>query len=131
MNLSASDIRIDSPANSVGFYTDFGDFDGDGEMDLAMGDPLDDSVGTDSGVVYIVFGPLGPTVDVVSDASYRFVGGDGDQAGYSLTTGDYDYDGLEDVAVGIPYSDWLGAPSDSSGSQSNVGGVVIIYGGTL
>ena len=44
----------------------------------------------------------------------------GDEYGWSLTAGDFDGDGYDDLAVGSPYEDW--------GSVLNAGAVEVLYG---
>jgi hypothetical protein len=103
------------------------DFDGDGYADIAIGAPFDDVNGqADAGVVHVFYGSATglqaadsqvwhqdrPSVSNTAEAGDRF--------GRGLTTGDFDQDGYEDLAVGVPGED-LGGVVDQ-------GGVNIIYG---
>ncbi len=77
-----------------------GDTDGDGLGDVLVGAP---GVEADTGVVYLLRGPLAGTGALV-DADARLVGeAPGDAAGWSLAGGlDVSGDGLADVLVGAP-----------------------------
>ncbi len=87
-----------------------GDFNGDGVDDLVVGAPSSNLGGTDSGAVYVLFGPVTGTVDL-SDAELTFVGeADHDRAGYSVAgAGDVNADGYDDLIVGAHSND-EGAP---------------------
>jgi hypothetical protein len=110
------------------------DINGDGIADIVMstgsrltysGDP--DSAGVDKGgSIYVVPGggtlPAGAPV-VVSQDSHDFVPGageDGDRFGQTLVTGDFNGDGLADVAIGDP--------GEAMGSKASAGMVVVLYG---
>lgn len=74
-----------------------GDVDGDGLPDLLIADPLDDSAGTDAGMVQVLSG---------ADMSVLFTA-TGDQAGdlfgfSAATVGDLNFDGKHDIVVGAP-----------------------------
>jgi hypothetical protein len=109
-----------------------GDFDGDGFDDLAIGVPREDAVGparTDSGIVQVIYGsPQGlqgggagrddqlfrQGIDGLSDSAEDF-----DWFGKALAAGDFDGDGCDDLAIGVPYED-LG--------HANQGAVHVIFG---
>jgi hypothetical protein len=107
-----------------GEVLDAGDFDADGFDDLAVGMPSKDAVGTDSGTVIVLYGSgagLTPvrfdslTQEVLSQSSET-----GDAFGSSLAVGDFDVDGHDDLAVGIPL--------ENVGPSVDEGLVVIYYG---
>jgi hypothetical protein len=99
-----------------------GDWNGDSYADLAIGVP-DEDWGTiaNTGAVNVVYGsPDGLTAEgdqVWFDSSYE----EGDEFGRALAAGDFDGDGFDELAIGIPYED-LGE------SWVNAGAVGILYG---
>jgi hypothetical protein len=112
------------------------DFNGDGFNDVLvatgarLADPGDpDLSGNDrGGSVYLI--PGGTTLPgvqpvLVSQDSLDFVTGageDDDHFGRSLVTGDFNGDGLADLAVGNP--------TESLGTKANAGMVTVLYGST-
>jgi hypothetical protein len=107
-----------------------GDFDGDGRDDLAVGVPfedLDSNSKADAGAVQIFFGSR--TQELVTTDGTMFISQTnlpgvsleaGDRFGWALATGDFDADGKDDLAVGVPGED-LGAVRDA-------GLVEVLYG---
>ena len=79
-----------------------GDADGDGQADLLIGTPGDDSPDTDSGAVYLGTGPL--TEDLGLDDLRRLAGqAAAEGAGTSVAfLGDLDGDGAEEMLAGAP-----------------------------
>ncbi|MEQ1567354.1 MAG: MopE-related protein [Myxococcota bacterium] len=86
-----------------------GDFDGDGQMDLAVGSPslpsLDPTV---PGRVLVFYGPL-LGHHPASEANLSYAGEvPGDGAGSALASGDLTGDGAADLVVTAPYNDQAG-----------------------
>lgn len=104
-----------------------GDFDCDGFDDLAIGMPLEDLVGGDDAgrVLILQGGPGGLTADgnltwgqnspVITDEAEP-----NDRFGSVLAAGDFNDDGCDDLAVGVPFEDVAGTV--------NAGAVNLIYG---
>eukprot|EP00041_Stephanoeca_diplocostata_P018734 m.395552 g.395552 ORF g.395552 m.395552 type:complete len:614 (+) comp21103_c0_seq1:617-2458(+) len=86
----------------------FGDLDGDGVVDIAVGAPGDDSGGSARGAVWLLLLNTDGTVKAhhkISDTAGSFTGGlvDGDDFGASVASvGDLNGDGVVDIAVGAP-----------------------------
>ncbi len=106
-----------------------GDFNNDGMDDLAIGVP-DEDVGRarDAGAVNLLYGSfqgLTVTGDQFWTQNSGGVAGaaeSGDHFGAALAAGDFNHDGRDDLAIGVPQED-LGAVVDA-------GGVNVLYGGT-
>ena len=105
-----------------------GDFDGDGFADLAVGVPLEDlGNDTNAGIVHVFYGSAGgpdPTDDQVWTENIGGLGSspaDAEFFGASLTVGDFDNDGFDDLAIG--------APNETlSDVQQHAGAVFVLYG---
>ena len=126
------DLFLLGPANDDEFGSVFatGDFDGDGADDLATGIPLDENLGglyPNSGIVIVRYGVFGRGLagGLADEVLSQAFGGSPDPAeefdyfGYALATGDFDDDGYDDLAVGIPYED---------GSHIANGAIQVYYG---
>ncbi len=109
------------------------DFNADGVDDLIIGTP-DEDWGTtaDAGVIHVIYGtPAGFTggaevylqgtccTNTLGDAVET-----GDRFGSVLAAGDFNHDGSEDVAIGVPLEDLGAAPS----LIANAGLVHVLYG---
>jgi disulfide bond formation protein DsbB len=107
-----------------------GDFDNDGYMDLAIG-AFGEDVGTraNAGAVHILHGSssgLTSTGNQMWNQNSPSVLGlceNFDNFGEALTTGDFDGDGYDDLAIGVP--------SENLGSKSNPGVVNVLYGSVI
>ena len=104
-----------------------GQFDTNGRVDLAIGIPGETTLGqADSGVVYIVYQGVGGLMNSNEEVFYRGANGltgvpvAGEQLGFALAAGDFNGDGIDDLAVGIPGSPCAG--------QANAGLVMVLRG---
>lgn len=105
----------------------FGDFNGDGRSDLVTGVPQED-IGehADAGAISVVYGTEnGLTTD--GDQSLHQntpgiagVAEPGDRFGEALAVGDFNDDGFDDLAIGVP--------GESIGEIAEAGAVQILYG---
>jgi len=105
-----------------------GDFDGDGFADLAIGAQLDDPAGVeDTGAVNVLYGSAEGLTATGSQYWYQDspavveAAEAGDHFGGALAAGDFDGDGLDDLAVGVEDED-VGVVQDA--------GAVIVLRGT-
>jgi hypothetical protein len=79
-----------------------GDFNGDGRADLAIGAPGQASA---SGRVYVAYGSstgFTNTQGPIRQAQLRGLVEAGDEFGFSLAAGDFNGDGRDDLAIGVP-----------------------------
>ena len=98
-----------------------GDFNGDGYDDLAVGTPGDG--GVNQGTVTVLHGA--PAGLLPYDGYWIYQGGSGipdvmdagDEFGAALISGDWDGDGKDDLAIGVPGEDDVGAVLVLFGSQ--------------
>lgn len=104
-----------------------GDFDGDGYDDLAVSAPgADDSGVTNGGAVHVFYGSSTGLSFVGDQILHQGTTGiDGvpetyDYMGDSLTTGDFDCDGYDDLVIGVP--------REGVGSNSDAGAVQVLFG---
>jgi hypothetical protein len=105
-----------------------GDFNGDGHDDLAVGNPLDECQDATAcnnfngrGAVLVGHGHIGGLVPFDAFEMRQGLEGlpdvseDNDQLGYSLGAGDFNGDNFDDLAIGVP-------------GEDDVGAVLVVYG---
>ena len=118
------------PQDNTGRAVAFGDLDGDGFRDIIIGSIGVDAGGAtipNSGAVDIVWGDtrvnLGTSKDLLTQSDIRIEGADtGDQVGVFVVSGDFDGDGLADVAMAASMGDGPG------NIRPDAGDVYIYYG---
>ncbi len=120
---------LNEEADRFGFALTAGDFDGDGDADLAVGVPYEHWNLEDTGIVQVLYGTTGG-LSAVGDQVWRqdvtgIAGTEeaGDRFGYALAAGDFDGNGYVDLAIGVPY--------ESVGSEDQAGAVNVIYGSDM
>jgi len=120
-------LGVDATGNYLGDSIAVGDFDGDGYDDLAIGVPGDD---TGSGVNIGTFNVLYGSANGITSSFDQLYSQDTpgissseesfDAYGEFLQAGDFDCDGHDDLAIGIP--------QENLSSGVNGGAVNVIYG---
>src|SRR4051812_24459949 len=103
------------------------DFNGDGFADMPVGVPLEDFAGQiDAGAVNIIYGTasgLRASRDqfwTQNSASIKDLCEAGDRFGSALAWGDFNGDGFDDLAIGVPNED--------IGGFMDAGAVTVLYG---
>jgi len=102
--LGESDFELEPQAGEAfGTTMAVGDFDGDGKDDLAVGAPYSDNKSwTDSGRVFFFYGSNFGLVPGVYPHGSADAGEVDAHLGAALAAGDFDGDGFDDLAVGVP-----------------------------
>jgi hypothetical protein len=106
------------PQDRFGFAMAAGNFDGDGFDDLAVGIPGDLA---SKGMVTVAHGGDGGLLPFVGyvmrqgEEGLPDVAEDGEELGYALAAGDFNGDGFDDLAIGVP-------------SEDDIGAVLVVYG---
>lgn len=135
---STIDAYYSRPSDWLGAALAVGDFDADGCDDLAIASPgADRSGGFDMGMVWLVSGSptgLGSPQRLLQGIGLGGVLENRDQTGYALTSGDFDCDGVADLAVGAPRENvdgpGQGAVFVAYGSTSGVRTGDVLYQGS-
>ena len=127
---NTSNVEDVTEANDhFGSALSIGDFNNDGFDDLAIGVPNED-VGSleDAGAVNVIYGSasgLSSTLDAdqfwsQNTSNVEDVTEANDHFGSALSIGDFNNDGFDDLAIGVPNED--------VGNLTNAGNVQVIYG---
>ncbi len=112
--------RIGTPNSRLGYSIAQGDWNGDGYTDLAVGNPYDDTGGTDQGRVDVYYG--GPTGYAQNPNWSVFGHSPTGHLGWSVgNAGDVDNDGCEDLVIGEP---------DAGGPSFPGAGAAYLYRGS-
>ena len=131
------------PAHAAQIPTAWSDFDGDGFRDVVVGAP--NAAVTRSGVahpaagaVYVLYGTAnGPSATHVqkwtqdSSDGLDFIGDfseDNDRFGAAVAAGDFNHDGVGDLAVGVPGEDRIYTAGEPVNSHVDAGAVHVIFG---
>lgn len=85
----------------TGQAVEFTDLDCDGEPDVTVGAPGEAGGGASAGAVRVVYGLPEAYADLGA-ADAALLGASGAEAGSALASGDFDGDGCEELAVGMP-----------------------------
>jgi hypothetical protein len=131
-------VQVES-LDQFGWALAAGDFDADGNVDLAIGVPGED-IGSpiqpltyfqDAGIVHVLYGynvlgllPPGGRNEVWHQDSSGVPSGveTGDRFGYSLSAWNFGNGGAKDLAIGVPYED--------VGDKADAGAVIVLYSGS-
>jgi len=127
LNSASADMTIygDDAYDRSGYCVSSADINGDGYDDVIIGAYHADPAGRiNAGETYVIFGSAAPTaiVDLNSVSADMTICGDdaGDESGSSVSRGDINGDGYDDVIISAPYADPAGG--------SKAGDTYVIFG---
>jgi hypothetical protein len=116
--------------DKFGYALTAGDFDGNGCFDLAIGSPYEDwGTVNDSGIVQILYSTSSGLDDFFNQLWHQDITGvpdtveEDDWFGYALAAGNFNGDGYDDLAIGVPLED-----INDTTVLTNTGMVVVLYG---
>lgn len=122
---------VASKFDRFGWALAVGDFNGDGYDDLAVSASSESHGGkAGAGSVHVLFGSATGLTSINDERWHQGIAGisgineAGDRFGYSLTAGDFDGDGFDDLAISKPYEDL----TKDGRTVYNAGQVHVIYG---
>ncbi len=118
-SIADAQLRGDTSGDTSGHGFAVGDLNGDGADDLVLGADEADDGGRDSGAAYLILGPMIGT-QVLTTYDAIIVGEDArDGAGAEVAVGDWDGNGVDDLAIASPGDDLAG---------TDAGVISILYG---
>ncbi len=127
-------------ADRFGWAVAAGDFNNDGAMDLATGMPSDDGLAggglIDVGIVVVRWGipGTGLAMGLADTVLSQYAAGSlsapesNDEFGHALAVGDFNGDGHDDLAVGVPGDNVSGTSEGCTDLSARSGSVIIHYG---
>ncbi|MCA1708114.1 MAG: FG-GAP-like repeat-containing protein, partial [Actinobacteria bacterium] len=116
----------EAKGDASGHQIEIADLDGDRIGDLVIGAWHNDSGGTDSGAVYIEYGPLNKSRNLAHADVKLFTPVAGEYVGEGpLGIADLNGDGADELVIGAPGSFYAAQP----GSPGKVGEAFLLYGG--
>lgn len=117
--------------NGFGNAVAVGDFNGDGRDELAVGAPyLDLGAKYMSGAVHVLESDANGLTHLNATNLYQYRSDLFNNRGYALASGDFNNDGYDDLAVGVPGMARRGESNLENG-QAGVGGVEVYFGSAL
>jgi len=130
LNSTPADMTIsgDDYADGCGWFVSSGDINGDGYDDVIIGAfAADPAGGNNAGETYVIFGSSAPpaNVDLDSTSADMTICGDdvNDHSGYSVSSGDINGDGYDDVITSAYRAEPTG--------RTNAGETYVIFGSGL